>query len=354
MPAQYRMRCFKMFSRTPLFCLLIVLLAACSPPTSDTATGTAPATAEPATATVVPGVTDEPATATAVPTTSPTQPIPTADPNMPWTAANIFNTILGPAPAPEGWQVQPCEGEAPWLCISDGQETVGLVELAVYPLDGHTEFQAILAELGLEPGIELQPDEARAALSALAESYLDIIREDRQITYPDDPFIPIGPEPVQVGRLPGVAIGFIHENGDRQVVERYLNYTAFDGHTIYWITAPYDPANVTTFVSDEALTQLEPYLREIVAGLMLPPPVVESDVEAVNVVAGGVSLMAVYGQAPLGAGVLVEASQTEPYVVTGASPDGRWWRVECPEALTGVCWLPADPQRVRPATPSGN
>jgi hypothetical protein len=34
--------------------------------------------------------------------------------------------------------------------------------------------------------------------------------------------------------------------------------------------------------------------------------------------------------------------------VTGASPDGRWWQVVCPQVLSGVCWLPTDPQRVQP------
>lgn len=337
--------------------VLVFLLVACAAVDDGTDTGEVTAPAATATATDVPEATatSEPATATVPPTevASPTPPPPTPYDDTFWTADNIFNTILGPAPAPEGWQVQPCEGEAPLLCVSRDQEMLGAVELGVYPLDNHTEFQAILAELGVEPGVALPPDEAHAALSALAENYLAVIREDRQFTFPDDPFIPIGPEPVQVGQLPGMSVGFVHENSAGEVLERYLSYTAFDGHVIYWLTAPYDPANITTFVSDEALTEFEPYLREIVAGLLLPPPVVETDVEAVNVVASDVPLMAVYGQVPLGIAVGMDASQAEPYAVTGASADGRWWRVECSEALTGVCWLPADPQRVRPAAPPG-
>lgn len=348
-----------MYDKTYYFFLLVlvVLLGGCAVTDDVTAVPGVTATTGAATATVVPEITAtaEAATATVAPTEVVTlTPPPTPYDDTFWTADNIFNTILGSTSAPEGWQVQPCEGEAPWLCITNGQDFVGLVELGVYPLDTHPEFQAILADLGLEPGVDLQPGDARAALSALAENYLDVIREDREITYPDDPFIPIGPEPVQVGQLPGVTVGFVRENSAGEVLERYLSYAAFDGHAIYWLTAPYDPANVTTFVSDEALTQFEPYLREIVAALLLPPPVVKTDVEAVSVVVGGVSLMGVYGQAPLGIGVLIEASQAEPYIVTGASADGRWWRVECAEALTGVCWLPADPQRVQPALPAGS
>jgi hypothetical protein len=29
--------------------------------------------------------------------------------------------------------------------------------------------------------------------------------------------------------------------------------------------------------------------------------------------------------------------------VTGASVDGRWWRVTCPNTPAGACWLAADP-----------
>ena len=335
--------------------LPLLLLAACTstggePPAVSTPTVTI-MTTEPATATGEPAITAtaELATATVPPpeVASPTSPPPTPYDGTFWTAGNVFSIILGPAPAPAGWQVQPCEGEAPWLCLLDGQDIVGYVELSVYPLDTHPDFQAILAELGLEAGLELPPDDTRAALAALAQDYLDIIREDRQITYPDDTFIRIEPEPVQVGQLPGLAFGFVRENAAGEVQERYLNFNAFDGRVIYWLTAPYDPANVTTFVSDEALTQFEPHLREIIAGLLLPPPVVETDVATVNVIAGGVPLTTLYGLGQLGAGILVEASQAGPYVVTGASPDGRWWRVECAEALAGVCWLPADPQRVR-------
>ncbi|HEX6385675.1 MAG TPA: hypothetical protein VF177_13475, partial [Anaerolineae bacterium] len=295
---------------TAFLLVLVLLLASCSTPAPGTDVDTA--TAEPATATVSPDgtATTEPALAT-VPATEPTTaelatatvpPAETEAPAIPtpydgtfWTADNIFNTILGPTPAPEGWQVKPCEGEAPLLCILDGEQTVGLVELNVYPLDTHTDFQAILADLGLEPGTELEPEEARAALADLAEQYFDVIEADRQVTYPDDAFIHIEPEPVRVGEMPGLAFGFVRENAAGEVQERYLSFNAFDGRVIYWLTAPYDPANITTFVSDEILTQFEPYLRDVVAGLKLPPPLVETGVEAVTVVAPGVPLTTLYG-----------------------------------------------------------
>jgi hypothetical protein len=37
--------------------------------------------------------------------------------------------------------------------------------------------------------------------------------------------------------------------------------------------------------------------------------------------------------------------------VTGASPDGAWWRVICPDDSVGDCWLSAAPDVTLPATP---
>jgi hypothetical protein len=210
-----------------------------------------------------------------------------------------------------------------------------------------------LAEQGITLDDAPEPGEAydtavRAALTAQAERYLDLIEADRAFTYPDDPFTRLDPEPVMLGSLPGLAFGFMREDAIG-VAERYLNIAAYNAGVLYWFAAPYDPANVTTFISDEALLQFERYFREIAAGLQLPPPVVETEVDAINVIADGVQLTAVYGQGPFGVGAPVDATQDAPYTVTGASPDGRWWQAVCPEVLSQTCWLPADPQRVEPA-----
>lgn len=37
--------------------------------------------------------------------------------------------------------------------------------------------------------------------------------------------------------------------------------------------------------------------------------------------------------------------------VTGASPDGAWWRVICPDDTVGDCWVSADPAVTVPAAP---
>lgn len=317
-----------------------------TPPPLDTAA--AP------TGTPLPATETPTAEATAPPVT--TLPIPTLDPSGSWSVVNPFYYLLGPTPAPEGWTVEPCEGEAALLCIADEQGSIGAAELLINPLDTNPEFQAFLEEQGITLDSAPEPGEAydtavRAALTAQAEQYFDIFEADRAFTYPNDLFTRLSPEPVLLGTLPGLAFGFTREDASGAIAERYLNLAAYDQGVLYWLTAPYDPANITTFASDEALIEFEPYLREIAAGLQLPPPVAETDVEVVNVVVDGVTLTAVYGQGLFGVGINVAASQEAPYAVTGTSPDGRWWQVVCPEVLSQVCWLPADPQRVEPVAP---
>ena len=328
-------------SRAHTFTLLLLLaslLAACAVPGAPAATPTPGVSATPSGASA-----PAPSPTTAEPVATPTPP-PSSDPTVPagtWVHENILETLLGPAPAPPGWDVAPCPGQGSFLCVSEGDAAIGPVELQIWPLDSYPDFQEILVGQGVTPGEMPPPDDATAALTALAEQYLDTIETDRALTYPGDAFIRIEPEPVQVGQLPGVAVGFRREAGG-QVEERYLNYVTFDGRVLYWVGAPYDPLNVTTFVSDEALVQVEPYLRDIVAGLVLPPPVSESPTSAVMVEMADTYLATMYGE-----GVLEEASRSEPYPVTGASPDGHWWRVRCPQFLIAECWLPADPARVR-------
>ena len=38
-------------------------------------------------------------------------------------------------------------------------------------------------------------------------------------------------------------------------------------------------------------------------------------------------------------------------LVTGASPDGAWWRIICSDDSVGDCWVSADPAMMLPTTP---
>ncbi len=359
---------------TYLLLLLTLFLAACNPPDqpatpSPTGTAVPPVETESPTAaptteiteTAVPPTAAPPTStpplletatspATAEPTIQPveTRPIPTQAPNAPWLPLNIFLSLLGPTPAPEGWEVIPCEGSGPFLCVLEGTELVGSAKLSVTSLDNHPDFQAILEAQGLTPGeIPGAEDEAavRAALEALGMLYLDVIEADRAITYPDDTFTPLEFVPISMGQLPGLALGFVRTNATGGVEERYLSYVSFDGTAIYWLTAPYDPNNVITFQTDEALLAYEPFLLQTAEGVQLPLPVLDTEVTSVNVVSGDLFPTAAYGEGLIPG---EPAAQNEPYEVTGISRDGRWWQVACSEALAGVCWLPADPDRVQP------
>jgi hypothetical protein len=176
--------------------------------------------------------------------------------------------------APEGWQVAPCEGEAPVLCISDGQENIGYAELLIFPLSSYTPDQPVVAAASEVPAdVSDYTDEdrarAREALVALAEEHLAVIAEDRAITYPDDTVTPLPMEAVQMGVLPALALGFVRTNEAGEVQERYLNVAAFDRQFVYWFGANYDPANISTFVSDAAVSQFAPFFYEIAADLSI-------------------------------------------------------------------------------------
>jgi hypothetical protein len=285
-----------------------------------------------------------PAAAAATATTPPTAaPIATVSPLVPWNRGNIFAPILGDVPA--GWQVEPCEGEAPMLCVAEGQDFLGPVELLVIPLRSYEEFQGYLEEQGLTVGQAPQESEAydaaaRAALADLAESHLAVIQADREATYrPGVRFEPLPLEPAAIGRLPGLTFGFVSIDDDENVTERYRNVVTFDGQAIYWLGAPYDPANVTTWVSEEALRRFEPALLEVAAALEVPLPAVATEVNQIEVVGDEVYFNAAYGE-----GALEPAPTGAPIPVLGISPDGRWWQVQCFE--TQLCWLPADGENV--------
>jgi hypothetical protein len=253
-----------------------LLLVACSSepevaipsqtPTTAIATNTPLLTTAVPSATPVPQPTGEPtATIAATPTG---QLTPQADP---FTLARQLIEQAAPS-APDGWEVQPCEGEAAILCISDGQENVGYAELLLFPLTSYDADHPIhAASSALPSDISAYTDEhiaaARQALMALAEEHLAVIADDRAITFPNDSFTPLPMEPAQMGVLPALAFGFVRTDGAGQVQERYLNVAAFDQHFIYWFGINYDPANVSTFTSDEALIQFAPFFSQIAASL---------------------------------------------------------------------------------------
>ena len=256
-----------------LFTMLI--LAACGPqPEAPAQAPIINATVERVTA--APRSTPE-STASAAPQSSlqPTaSPVPPNEPAVeidPFILARqlVEQTTL---PAEESWQMMPCDGEAAFFCISEDEAILGFAELLIFPLSGYVDDHVVLqAAETLSLDNQALSDEQQAvvqeALVGLADEYLAIFSADRVITYPNDLFTPLEFEPGRMGSLPALAFGFVHTSPEGEVLERYLNIAAFDREVIYWMVINYDPANISTFVSDTAMTQFIPTFYEIAANL---------------------------------------------------------------------------------------
>jgi hypothetical protein len=189
-------------------------------------------------------------------------------------ARYLLNSIPQPIAAPDGWEIYPCEGMAPLLCIQTGEE-VGSSELGVYALRTYPDFYPILEEHGIPFGsidVESQAyqEGARPALEEHIARFIDSMAEDRRIGRPQWNFIPLEVEPIQFGELPGLQFGFIMTDSDGVVHERVLSHAAFDESHIYFFVAVYDPDALWALPSDEVLLTFEPYLRAIIADLPLP------------------------------------------------------------------------------------
>ena len=287
----------------------------------------------------------------------PTAPDPASD--------NVFATILGPADAPSLWAIRPCQGDAPYLCVTAGQERVGAIGLFMSHLEAletpppgappsnDASLAALLRQQGLTPGAidARNPEHAAkiaAAMRAFVEEYHRTIARDRQITYGSaHTYTRLATQDAQVGTIPGLRYGFTVTDQAGTVRERYVNYAAFDGTVLSVLVAQYDTGAESTFRSDEELQRFEPYLTRLVAGLRLPLPVEATRVTEV-VTQGTVPVFRFYsvGGRPV---AVLSAGQT--LQVTGQSPNQRWWRVVCPDNLAGACWVSAAADLTKPTVP---
>jgi hypothetical protein len=168
-----------------------------------------------------------------------------------------WSQILGETSAPEGWRVEPCVNPT-LLCVYEGEEIIGTVELFTEPVAG-SQFGQILEEEGGEPV---------PALQRWIESHYETIRSDRQIGIPTAQFSADPPEQVAVGNLQGLRYGFTttHENG--VLIDRSIGYMATDGTTLYVIATgviSQDPTG--SFSRDEQAQQFLPHLAKIISDL---------------------------------------------------------------------------------------
>jgi hypothetical protein len=267
--------------------------------------------------------------------------------------SNVFKFILGEAEALGGLRVAPCDWDAPVLCVLDGSETVGQVELFMSHLETLPEFQQTLKNEGLAPGSIDYRDTAqapamKAALAKFVEDYHKTFEEDRRITYGDTAtYARLETEEASIGDIPGLRYGFLVNDKAGKVLERWISFAAFDGEMLYILTPHYDPRSHMSFRSDEDLQSFEPYMHRIAAGLKLPLPVLETGVKQVVTLAT-VPLFRFYGN---GSNPVAEVPAGESLEVTGRSPDERAWRVNCPGDLSGECWVSAHSKLTQPVTP---
>ncbi len=311
-------------------------------PTATTAAPTA-TTAEPT------------ATTGAEPTPTPSDAGQPGEPGVDTSVAtqNIFETIFTSADAPAGWGVRPCEGTGPLLCVLDGSEQVGTIELFASHIETMPEFAGMLSGAGLEPGSIDYRDPAQAArirkaFDAFIESNLKTFEEDRGIRYGGKAtFTRLPVQDIRIGDMPGVRYGFTVTDDTGQVVEKWPSHAAFDGRILYILVPHYDAGSFFSFTSLEGLETFEPFVPALLDGLTLPFPVEQTEVKSVTTLAR-VPLFRFYG---VGSNPVAEVPAGQKLTVTGRAPGEGPWRLECPDGGADECWVSANPQLTQPTVP---
>ncbi|MBN3962109.1 hypothetical protein [Nostoc sp. NMS8] len=191
---------------------------------------------------------------------------------------NIWQKILVNAAAPTNWQVAPCEGNAPLLCISSGGKRLGTVEINVYPLANNEDFRKKLVAAGIPTGSQVDYQSSKyqtqvlAALQAWVADHYAAFAKDRQGKYGKEiTFSTYPPQPVPIGKLQGIRYGFTGLKQQGGVQEQHIGHVAFDGTKLYVITTAFDTDTQTgKFEKLENLAIFQPYLYAIAADLRLP------------------------------------------------------------------------------------
>ncbi|MEH2197325.1 hypothetical protein [Nostoc sp.] len=191
---------------------------------------------------------------------------------------NIWQKILGNAAAPTNWQVAPCEGNAPLLCISSKGERLGTVEINVYPLANNEDFRKKLVADNIPIGSQVDYQSPKyqtqvlPALKAWVTDHYTAFAKDRQSEYGKEiTFSAYPPQPVSIGKLQGIRYGFAGLKQKGGVQEQHIGHVAFDGTKLYVITTAFDTGTQTgKFDKLEDLAIFQPYLYAIAADLHLP------------------------------------------------------------------------------------
>jgi len=219
----------------------------------------------------------EPKNQVALPTPKTSPQITPGDTSTPITG-NLWQKVLGKnIVVPNGWQVAPCQGNAPFLCVSSKGEVLGSVEIGIYQVSKDVNFQKHLANAGIPFGSKVDyknsgnQTKVITALKAWAEDYYASLSKDRLKGYGNQIIFSTHPlEEVSIGKLPGIRYGFTGIKQEGGLQEQYISYAAFDGTALYIISTAFDPGAVTgKFEKLENLVIFQPYLNAIAENLNL-------------------------------------------------------------------------------------
>ena len=163
-----------------------------------------------------------------------------------------------------GWTVQHCEGDAPFLCVRDGAgTTLGIVEYVAYPASD------AMAEAVADGTVA-------AALAAMVEEQHTAVAADRAEGC--GPTYDYRAEPVRLTAVgsgaPAAVYGFSGVVDGREIERQRSYFTVHDGE-VWVLSAPAsDPEGCMATdlgeLTPRDLAVFEPYLERIVAGLRLP------------------------------------------------------------------------------------
>lgn len=188
--------------------------------------------------------------------------VPSEEPSDPAPIAVDFASGGATVTLDNGWRVGHCEGEAPFLCVSDGDRLLGSVEYGSYPLSD--DLAVALAEGRLVEALEARIAEQHEAIAA-----------DRAIGCgPDYEYVALPAQRTTVGGEPAVVYGFSGVVDGREV-ERHRSYFLVHAGQFWVVGAPAsDPegcmgTDLPEFAPADLVT-FEPYLDRIVAGSELP------------------------------------------------------------------------------------
>lgn len=77
------------------------------------------------------------------PTTPPDDEAPLAD----FDEVSFLHDDFEPVALPNGWTLEPCLGDAPVLCVQDGEAAIGAVRLAEYPAEPDADLASDVQDL---------------------------------------------------------------------------------------------------------------------------------------------------------------------------------------------------------------